>query len=184
MTERTTVYVTGKIYWAKIVGDQALHDNYDGDGKEWSFELAPDDEGAFLKEHKLLDRVKDKEDSKNPDKGSFIILKKPEFDKDGKKQEPFRVYDNTEGLNEPWDDRLIGNGTAVVAKLQIVDWGGTKKKSIYCQALRVETLVPYDRDEFAGYEGPSASTKAVGKAAKPKTKVTAELDELDDEIPF
>ena len=116
MSKNTIVFVTGRVYWPKIVGDGALHDNYEGDGKEWSYEFVPDDT-TFLKEAKLLDRLKDKKDDKNPDKGDFLVLKKPELDKDGNKNQPIRIYDEN---NEPWDDRLIGNGTVVDAKPMIV----------------------------------------------------------------
>ena len=80
----------------------------------------PDDIG-FLKENKLLDRLKDKEDPKNPDKGDYLLLKKPELDRDGNRNEPIKIYDKD---GTEWgDERLLGNGTRVVAKLKIVDWG-------------------------------------------------------------
>src|SRR5690606_22565274 len=106
-----------KIYWAKIVGDKALVSNYDGDAREWTYEFAPEDT-SFLKSEGLLDRLKDKPDDKNPDKGDYLILRKPEFTKEGVKNEPIRIYD--EG-DQPWDNRLIGNGSDVDVKLSIVD---------------------------------------------------------------
>ena len=39
----TTVFVSGKLYWPKIVGERGLHDNYNGDGRQWAYELVPDD---------------------------------------------------------------------------------------------------------------------------------------------
>lgn len=182
--ERTTVYVEGEVYWAKIVGDKALHDNYDGDAREWSYELVPNDTG-FLKEHRLLDRLKDKDDPKNPDKGNYLVLRKPELNKDGEKNDPIAIYDHVDGKDIEWDNRLIGNGTKVVAKLSITDWGKGKKKSIYTQALRIVDLVPYESNAFGGYDSASESQKA--KASNPKAKTAntkakdAELDDLDDE---
>lgn len=178
MADRTTVFVTGKVYWPKIVGDKALVQNYERDGREWTVELAPDDT-TFLKDHKLLDRLKDKEDGKNPDKGDYLILRKAEFNKEGEKNEPFRIYDGTGDETVAWDDRLIGNGTSVDAKLSIVNWGVGKKKSIYLTALRVTDLVPYLSDEFGGMDT-AVKKKPVKKAKAP----TAELDELDDDLPF
>lgn len=172
-SDRKTVFVKGKLYWAKIVGDKALVSNYDGDGREWAFEFAPEDP-SFLKEHGLLDRLKDKEDNKNPDKGQYINLRKPEFDREGQKNDPFRIYDED---NEPWDDRLIGNGSDADLKLSIVDYGKGKKKGIYAQAIRVTSLVPYVSDEFGAMDAAEGKPKK-----KPATK-TAELDDLDDEIP-
>lgn len=176
--DKTTVFVRGKVYWPKIVGDGALHDNYDGDAREWSYELAPDDTD-FLKDAGLLDRLKTKEDAKNPDKGSFLVLRKPELNKDGEKNDPIRIYDAD---NQPWDeDTLIGNGTEVVAKLTIVKWGKGKKASIWTTAIRVEDLVPYESDEFSAFDGGGdEAPKPKKKAASKKT----ETEDLDDDIPF
>jgi len=184
----TTVFVPGTIYWAKIVGRKALVDNYERTGKEWAYELVPDDV-AFLKEHRLMDRLKDKEDPKNPDKGDFLMLKKPELNKDGEENQPIAIYDH-EG--NPWDEnKLLGNGTRVVAKLSIRDWGVGKKKSIYTQALRIEELVPYASDAFGAYDGGSTKAppadfadEAPAKPAKKGRSQVAIDDDLDDHLPF
>ena len=107
--DSTTVFVTGKVYWTKILGDKHLHDNYDGDSRQWSYELEPDDT-SFLKEHGLLDRLKDPmdyvrrlekkgEDEKTEKareqaegRGDYLVLRKPEFNANGEKNEPIRVY--------------------------------------------------------------------------------------------
>ncbi len=182
MAEYTTVFVPGKIYWAKVVGNGALHDNYEKDGREWSYEFAPDDT-SFLKEHRLLDRLKEPNDEKNPDKTDYLYLKKPEFNKDGDKNEPIKIYDAD---NSDWDDRLLGNGTKVVAKLTIADWGKGKKKSIWTSALRIEELVPYEGKGggpgFADYDNQNGKT-AKKKAPKKAIEQSA-LDELDDDMPF
>ena len=202
-TKSTKVFARGKVYWAKIVGDQALKQNYDGTGREWSFEFEPEDP-SFLKEHRLLDRLKDPlgyanrlEDRGEREKaekareaaegrGDYLVLKKPEFTRDGQKNDPFRIYDEN---NEPWDDRLIGNGSVVDVKLDIRDWGVGKKKSIYCTAIRVRDLVPYEVDEFAGmdneYDAPAPKTRKDPPARKAKTKLSGDdLADLDDDIPF
>lgn len=168
------VFATGTIKWAKIVGKKALVQNYEKDGREWTFQFHPDDT-AFLKDHKLLDRLKDKGDEEGP----YLIIKKPEFDKNGEENAPFRIYDGTGEEQTLWDDRLIGNGSKADIKLDIRDWGVGKKKSIYATAIRVTDLVPYVSDEFAGMT--KTATKA--KAPKPKT-VLAELDDLEDELPM
>ncbi len=178
MTDYTTVFVPGTVYWAKIIGGPVS--NYEGDGKEWTYELVPDDV-TFLKEHKLLDRLKDRADPKNPDKGDFLVLKKPELDSEGNKNDPITIYDSD---NQEWDGRKLGNGTRVVAKLTIVDWGKGKKQSIWTKAIRVEDLVPYEGNEFSGFDGPSAAGKVSAKAVKGSAKQVAALDDLDDQIPF
>lgn len=178
--DATTVFAKGRLFWPKIVGDKALHNNYEGTAREWSCEFEPEDT-AFLKEHKLLDRLKDKEDSKNPDKGAFIILRKPEFDSEGKKNDPIRIYKDDDTV---WGEDLIGNGTAADLKLRIVDWGKGKKKSIWVTAIRITGLVPYESNEFAGMDGSEdAPKKAKTPAKKAKTK-TEDFDDLDDDIPF
>jgi len=200
----TTVFASGALYWAKIVGDQALVSNYDGDGKEWTMEFEPDDT-SFLKDNRLLDRLKDPlayaerlEQRGEDDKAAaaragaegrtdYIILKKPELDRDGNKNTPFAIYDD-EGV--AWgEDRLIGNGTKVDVKLSIVDWGVGKKKSIYCRAVRVTDHVAYVSDVFAGMDKPKDTSPkkktSAASAPKPKTKARAdEFADLDDDIPF
>lgn len=196
----TTVFVSGKVYWAKIVGDGALTNNYEGTGREWTFEFEPDDV-SFLKDHRLLDRLKDPlayanrleergEDEKAEKarefakgRGDYLLIKKAEFDKDGNKNAPFKIVDSD---NQPWgEDRLIGNGTTVDVKLNVIDWGPGKKKSIWCSAIRVQDLVPYEADDFAGMDNPKAKPAAT-KVSKPKTKAAADefAAELDDDLPF
>lgn len=184
--DATTEFAKGRLFWAKIVGDKALHNNYEGTAREWSFEFEPEDP-SFLKKHGLLDRLKDKEDAKNPDKGQFLVLRKPEFNSNDEKNDPIRIYDAD---NTEWDDRLIGNGTSADVKLRIVDWGKGKKKSIWVTAIRVTDLVPYESNEFGAMDGGSdepkrsKSASAKAKAATSKAKQTEDLDDLDDDIPF
>lgn len=171
MANSTTVFVSGKVYWAKILGDP--RPNYEGTAREWTYEFEPDNID-FLKQHKLLDRLKNK--NATGGRGDYLNLKKPEFDKDGNPNKHIRVYDAD---NTDWGtDRLLGNGTAVDAKLRIVDWGPGKKKSIYTIALRVTDLVPYISNEFGGMDKDSSAP------AKKTTKVSQELDDLDDDLPF
>lgn len=176
MADSTTVFVKGKIYWPKILGAPRL--NYEGDGKEWTYEFEPEDT-TFLKEHKLLDRLKDKYEDRKP----YLNLKKPEYTKDGEKNEPIRVYNED---NELWDPaRLLGNGTEVDAKLRIVDYGKGKKQGIYTTALRVTKHVSYVSNEFSGMDGESEKPTKVKGGKSPAKKSAADyLDDLDDEIPF
>lgn len=183
MSTSVTVFVPGTIYWAKIVGPNSAVPNYEKTAKEWTYELEPDDV-SFLKEHRLLDRLKDK--NAVDGRGEYLFLKKPEKNKDGETNMPIPIYDSE---NNPWDDRLLGNGTRVVAKLKITDWGAGKKKSIWTQAIRVEELVPYEGGggAFGAYDGADDTPKAAAKAKSTSgaTKIkTPVLDELDDDVPF
>lgn len=209
MAKNTIVFVKGTLYWPKIVGRNAAVENYDRNGYEWTFELEPEDT-SFLKEHRLLDRLKDPftyaekleqdgEDEKaeavraaNEGRGDYLILRKPTKTKDGEDTDPFRIYDKD---NEPWgEERLIGNKSKADVKLKIVDWGPGKKKSIYCMAIRVTDYVPYESSEFAAMdreeedEAPKGrSTSTVGSTSrkpvrKPATNKRAKtkVEEFDD----
>lgn len=202
MAKSTIVFASGTLYWPKIVGDKALVTNYDGDGKEWTFEFEPEDVD-FLKEHRLLDRLKDPlayaerleergEDDKAEQarkdaegRGDYLFIRKPELNKDGEKNDPFRIYDSD---GEPWDENtMIGNGSKADVKLKIMDWGPGKKKSIYCVAIRVTDLVTYETDEFAAMDKPKSESKPKPKkerAAPKKKAAVEEFDDLDDDIPF
>lgn len=171
MAEFTTVFVEGKLYWAKL--DKPV-DNYEKTGKEWTVDFVPDDID-FLKEHRLLDRLKE---GKAPIEGDYIRLRKPEKDKDGNVNEPIRIYDADK---QPWEKGVnIGNGSGGLLKLTIADFGKGKKKAIWAKAILIKDHVPYEVDEFAGANLPAK--KADTKGSKTK-KADAELD-MDDDIPF
>lgn len=171
MAEFTTVFVTGKLYWAKL---EKPVDNYEKTGKEWTVDFVPDDV-TFLKEHRLLDRLKE---GKAPIEGDYIRLRKPEKDKDGNPNEPIRIYDEDK---QPWEKGVnIGNGSGALVKLTIADFGKGKKKAIWAKAIMVTDHVKYEADEFAGADLPTK--KADTKGSKTK-QVDAELD-MDDDIPF
>lgn len=201
-SKNSIVFTKATLYWSKIVGKQALVSNYDGDGKEWTFEAEPEDV-SFLKKHRLLDRLKDPfayaerlEDRGETEKaekarevadgrGDYLLLRKPALNRDGEENAPFKIVDQD---NEPWgEDRLIGNGTKADLKLKIVDWGAGKKKSIYCMAIRITDLVPYEADDFAAMDkGTDDDSPPFEKEDKPKRKAktkTEDLDDLDDDIP-
>lgn len=178
MTEYTNEFMSGTIYWAKVF--RAV-DNYEKTGKEWAFDFVPDDDGvAVLKKHRLLDRLKEGVD---PIDGDYLRLKKPTVNKDGDKNEPFKIYDAEDNV---WDGGNIGNGSKVDLALTIADFGKGKKKAIWTQAIRVIEHVPHeggtqDSNPFANK--PSGVKAAPKKAVKPaKTEAPADFD--DDEMPF
>lgn len=172
MVDYTTVYVSGTIYWAKVFVPVT---NYDGDGKEWSFDFVPDDV-SFLKEHKLLDRLKD---AKEPITGDYIHLRKPEKNKEGEKNDPIRIYDEDD--NQWESGKLIGNGSKADIKLTVADFGKGKKKALWTKAIRVTEHVPYVSNEFAAMNK-EASDEAPKKKAGKKPAQT--FDDLDDDMPF
>lgn len=164
--KRTTLYLSGKLYWAKVFGNP--RPNYDGDAREWTFEFEPDEDSVEqLEELGLDDRLRDRSDKKGYEgRGKFIILKRKEFKVDGEKNEHIRVVD---AANQNWDsNKLLGNGTTADVKVTVVDYGPRKKEGIYPVAIRVLDLVEYQQDEFA----PLSDDDPRKKAAKAKRQVT------------
>lgn len=172
MADRATVFVKGFVSWAKVLPKQ-LCKNYDGTGKEWSLDFTPDDT-SFLKDFKLTDRLKDKGD----DRKAFLHFRKPEFNADGKPNEPYRIYDAD---GEAWSPTtFLGNGTRVDVKVSIVDNGKGKKSGLYAQAIRVRDHVPYHTDEFAGMDGEDVGVQKSNMSSN----AGKEFEELEDDVPF
>lgn len=173
---KTTVFLSGKVYWAKITGEP--RPNYEGTAREWTMEFEPNEAGAkVIEQHKLADRFKTKEG-----RGKYLVLRKKEFSQDGNPNTPIRIYDED---NNDWDkSKLIGNASDADVKVDIRDYGVGKKKGIYPVALRVTGLIEYQSaDEF------SAMDKGDGnevKAAKPKGPAPKRgfAEDLDDDLPF
>ncbi len=194
VNSKAVVFISGLLHWAKVIGEPRM--NYSQDGREWGFELEPNETGLeVLKKHGLTDRIKGKgfnigTKGQFADRVPFIQLKKTEFNRDGSPNTPIRLYDADD--NE-WDNRLIGNETKADVKLDIRDYGVGKKKGVYPVAIRVTDLVSYQSSEFGGMdkgeEAPAKdkSTKMV-KEDKPSNdsfnKDFGLGDELNDEIPL
>jgi hypothetical protein len=177
---KATEFLSGKIYWAKVLRDPVP--NYGGDAREWTFEFEPDEKGvATLEKHGLADRLKNKYE----DRGAFLTLRKKEFNAQGEPNKPIRVYDSEDG---EWDQsKLIGNGSAVDVKLDIRDYGVGKKKGVYPVAIRISDHVAYQSAEFGGM-GKAEEEAEGAPARKPRkaaTKATFDNnDDLNDDIPF
>jgi hypothetical protein len=174
-------FMSGRLFWAKVTG--APVPNYGGDAREWTFEFEPDEAGiAILKKHKLLDRLKEKEDAKNPDKGRFLVLRKKEFAANGDANKPIRIYDADDN---PWDGSLIGNGSAADVKIDIRDYGAGKKKGVYPVAIRVTEPVEYQATEFGRMDAADeAEEEEAPVKAKRKPALKFDPADLDDDIPF
>lgn len=176
LAAKTTLFLTGKIYWAKILGKPVP--NYERTGNEWTFEFEPDAEGVkAVKALKLGDRLKTKYEADG--RGAFLTLRKKELSNDGSPNEPLRVYD---GEDSPWpDNTLIGNGSVGDVKLDVRDYGVGKKAGIYPVALRVTELIKYESAEFGGMDKPDTKPKTKAKSAAPDFKADFNLD---DDIPL
>lgn len=185
MTSKTVEFISGKLNWAKVIGEPRM--NYDQTGREWAFELEPDEAGiAILAKHGLTDRIKGKGyniggKGQFADRVPFIALKKPEFTKDGQPNKPIRLYD---AEDKEWDqNKLIGNLSSADVKLDIRNYGPGKKSGIYPAAIRVTNLVPYENvGEFGAMGGLDKDEPAKVKAEAKKETVGQILDELNDEV--
>lgn len=176
-TSKSVEFLSGRLFWAKVTGNPVP--NYGGDAREWTFEFEPDEAGvAILKKHGLLDRLKEKEDAKNPDKGRFLVLRKKEFSADGSENAPIRLYDKDQNK---WNGDLIGNGSKADVKIDIRDYGVGKKKGVYPVAIRVTDAVEYQSSEFGGMDKLENEAAAPAKGRK---KAPVFDGDLDDDIPF
>lgn len=178
---RNTVFIKGKLFWAKVLGEP--RPNYGGDAREWSFELELDEAGiqTFLK-NGIADRIKGKgynlgTKGQHKDREPFIQLKKPELNKEGEKNKPIRVYDNED---QPWGEDLIGNGTEAYVKIDIRNYGAGRKSGVYPVAIKVLDLVEYHSSEFGGAQEEEVENPAPATASKKGGSV---VDLLDDPLP-
>lgn len=178
--KRTTVFLHGRLYWAKIFGTP--RPNYDGDAREWTLEFEPDAAStAELQKHGLGDRIKDKRHKKGyEDRAPFIILRRNEFKVDGERNDPIRVV-AADGNDWP-SNTLIGNETEADVKAVVVDYGPRKKSGIYPLAIRVLEFVPYKREEFAPLpeDDPRRQAAAARREAEDK-QFKADFGMDDDE---
>ena len=180
---KTILFLSGKLSWAKVLGDPVLY--YTKDARQWTFEIEPNEKGlqALIK-NGLTDRIKGQgyntgTKNQHKDRPPFIQLKKSEFSKDGSPNNPIRIYDQED---QDWDkDKLIGNGSLADVKVDIRDYGVGKIKGIYPVAIRVTDHVPYESSEFGGMD--EDENEGASKKAAPKVNIQKDF-ELDDEIPL
>jgi len=181
LASKAVVFIAGKLSWAKVLGEPVP--NYSKDGREWTFELEPDEKGLkTLLGHGLADRVKGKgynigTKGQHAERQPFLQFKRPEFGKDGSANDHIRIYDADD---QKWDsETLIGNGSGSDVKLDIRDYGVGKKKGVYPVAIRVTDHIPYESSEFGGM----ASDDDTPKKKTVKKDTFKEDFNLDDEVP-
>jgi len=142
-SKSTTLVLRGKANYAKILGKPIP--NYNKDGLEWKMDLIVDK--SVIKEMKALgvgDRVKQKDDY--ADGAPYLHFRHRELNNKGDKNKPIKV---TDILGDPWDDdTLIGNGSVVDVKFDVVDYGPGMKHGVYIRSVRVLDLVPYNGEKL------------------------------------
>jgi hypothetical protein len=145
------IYLTGEIYWAKILGEPVA--NYNRDGNEWTFDFEPDAESLkVLLDNGLEEKIKGRgynhgRTGQYSERSPFVRFVQKELRSNGKKNDPIAVVD---ALNRPWDpETKIGNESVVEVKANVADYGKGKPKGLYPQAVRVLEHKPFVRQEFA-----------------------------------
>jgi hypothetical protein len=177
----TFLVIRGKLDWAKLTGTARP---YKGNpkfdkGPSWSVDVTPDKKSlAMLKEHDLLDKLKDPAKRNNDDRvEKFLSLKVLENRNDGSKNSPPRVMD---GAGKTWEGGLIGNGSVADVKVKVVDYGETT--GVYLQAVRILKHVPYETQDFTPL---SEDDEFFGDTSDfEETESAAPDTELDDDVPF
>ena len=147
--------ITGKAYFAKILGRPVP--NYNKDGKEWALGVIISEETADrLKQEGFKYKLKE-----TPDGQIVVNFKHPEFQKDGTQNEPLRVL-GPDGVT-PWPhNSLVGNGSTLNVKFNAVEGKGKAGKpemKWYVRAVQVFEHVPYIQND--GFEANPNAVKAV-----------------------
>lgn len=193
MSNDKILVLRGRLDWAKITGKARKYTGnpkYDK-GPEWTMDLTPDAASrakleAVLKKGKKSDKFREpyEKDTRTETYLSFRVL---ETKANGEKNDPPKIADDQ---GQPWDNRLIGNGSIADVKVRYVDYDGTE--GLYLQAVRVLGHIPYEIEEFAPlseddeyFSAPEAVTEEESSEGAPEVSAETEnLDDLDDEMPF
>lgn len=134
-----TVYLKGKVNWAKLNKPDEKYGNY-------TVDLYPDEASkeAYAKSEAQT-AYKTNEDTKE----QFLILRRPDVKLVGKELVKYGRPEVLDKDNQPWDmENLIGNGSVVTCKLTVYDTA--KGKGSRLEAVRVEEHVPYAKREVIG----------------------------------
>lgn len=125
------ILLSGKAYWASIVEPNTTYEPV------WQVDVTVDEETKQKLESIGLS-VKNKGD----DRGDFFSCRRKVVKRDGSKRDAPRVID---AKKMPWDNRLIGNGSAVKVKIQPYEYAYAGKAGVSADfmAMQVIDLVPY-----------------------------------------
>ena len=125
------ILLSGKAYWASVVEPNTTYEPV------WQVDVTVDEETKQKLESIGLS-VKNKGD----DRGDFFSCRRKVVKRDGSKRDAPRVIDSKK---MPWDNRLIGNGSAVKVKIQPYEYAYAGKAGVTADfmAMQVIDLVPY-----------------------------------------
>lgn len=133
MTDKIKAYVIrGTAKWFRAVG-KPTGGYPNGTGpEEWTFDLIPDDESK----EKLLKLGMSKKYLKtNQDGEEYVKFSRKALRRDGAASQPFKIVDHN---GQPWDDRLVGNGSTLNVQVVLNEIGTGKEKRLKPSALAIQ----------------------------------------------
>jgi len=131
-TKYDPIMLTGKVYWASVVEPNTTYE------PAWQVDICIEDAETKAKLESIGLPIKNKGD----DRGDFFSAKRKVKKKDGSDRDAPRVID---AKRNPWDNRLIGNGTVAKIKVQPYDWDYAGKSGVSSDfmGMQVIDLVTY-----------------------------------------
>ena len=134
--------ISGKVFWASVIEPNTTFE------PAWQVDISLDENTKKLAETDGL-TIKNKSD----ERGDFVTLKRKVMKRDGDKRQPPRVIDSQ---NNPWDDKLIGNGSICNIKYMPYEWSAAGRSGVSADLLAVQVvdLVEYGgKTDFEAVDG-------------------------------
>jgi len=137
------IYISGKCHYASITEPNTKYEPV------WSIQVEVNDDNRSTIESAGLTI-----NNKSDERGDFVTIKRKLFRKDGSQRTPPGVKDSQ---NNPWNGKLIANGSTVNVKAVPFDWNhsGNSGRSADLSAVQVVDFIEYKREDqdFAPVEG-------------------------------
>ena len=131
-TKYDAILIKGKVYWASVVEPNTTYE------PAWQVDVCIEDDDTREKLASIGLTIKNKGD----DRGDFFSAKRKTTKKDGSNRDAPRIID---AKRNPWDKRLIGNGSVAKVKIQPFDYNFAGKSGISSDlmAMQIISLVEY-----------------------------------------
>lgn len=126
-TKYDPIMLTGKVYWASVVEPNTTYE------PAWQVDICIEDAETKAKLESIGLPIKNKGD----DRGDFFSAKRKVKKKDGSDRDAPRVID---AKRNPWDNRLIGNGTVAKIKVQPYDWDYAGKSGVSSDFMGIQVI--------------------------------------------
>ena len=137
------IYISGKCHYASIIEPNTKFDPV------WSIQVEVNDDNRSVIEGAGLP-INNKDD----DRGDFVTIKRKVLRADGSQRSAPFVKDSQ---NNPWNGKLIANGSTVNLKATPYEWNYAGKSGVSADlaAVQVVDFIEYTRDDqdFEPVEG-------------------------------